>query len=156
MQRRVAAYKAYFEHMPFRWSMRPNQEDMKVYRKIDFGQLARFYLLDTRQYRSDQPCGDGIKSVCGNVFDEDATMLGNEQEQWLFDNLANSQAHWNVLAQQVMMAPVDRIMGSEVGFNMDTWAGYEVNRNKVINFLAEHNIPNAVVLTGDIHSNWVN
>lgn len=156
LQRRVAAYKAYFEHMPFRWSMRPNQENMKVYRKIDFGQLARFYLLDTRQYRSDQPCGDGIKSVCGDVFDEHATMLGNEQEQWLFDNLANSQAHWNVLAQQVMMAPVDRIMGSEVGFNMDTWAGYEVNRNKVINFLAEHNIPNAVVLTGDIHSNWVN
>ena len=33
---------------------RPTGPDMPIYRRFDFGRLARFNVLDTRQYRSDQ------------------------------------------------------------------------------------------------------
>src|SRR6185436_9215018 len=58
---RACAYKAYYEHMPLRRSCLPNGPDMPLYRRVSFGRLADFYVLDTRQYRTDQPYGDGVK-----------------------------------------------------------------------------------------------
>ena len=39
---------------------------------------------------------------------------------------------------------------------MDQWPGYAHERIELVKFLAERRVPNPVVLTGDIHSNWVN
>ena len=39
---------------------------------------------------------------------------------------------------------------------MDQWPGYEVSRRRLLEFFHERCIPNPVVLTGDIHVNWVN
>ncbi len=77
----------------------------------DFGRLAGFAVLDTRQYRTDQPNGDGNKPPGTAVYDPKATLLGAEQEQWLYSTLRSSPSRWNVLAQQVMMARVDRVPG---------------------------------------------
>ncbi|RBK81264.1 alkaline phosphatase, partial [Xanthomonas oryzae pv. oryzae] len=56
LARRAAAYRAFYEHFPLRARHRPHGADMRIYRSLDYGQLARFYVLDGRQYRSEQPC----------------------------------------------------------------------------------------------------
>jgi alkaline phosphatase D len=154
--RRANSYQAYYENMPLRRTCLPQGPDMTLYRTIDFGRLARFEMLDTRQYRTDQPNGDKLKPLEGGVFDSLGTMLGDKQERWLMSDLLQSQAKWNVLGQQVMMARVDRAAGAEAKFSMDQWAGYDISRKKLLDFMATRRISNPVVLTGDIHSNWVN
>ncbi|RYD81971.1 MAG: alkaline phosphatase [Verrucomicrobiaceae bacterium] len=156
LERRAAAYKAYYEHMPLRRAALPKGPDMTIYRNLPFGRLADFLVLDTRQYRTDQPCGDGKKPQCEEALSPDATVLGATQREWLFNRLGSSSAQWNILAQQIMMARVDRTVGEEVGYSMDQWSGYESDRRRVLKFLHEQKIKNPVVLTGDIHSNWAN
>lgn len=156
MQRRADAYKAYYENMPLRKVQLPTGPDMRLYRSMSFGRLANLAVLDTRQYRTDQPNNDKQSDLVGDALRTDAEMLGKEQEHWLQEGLKASQATWNVLAQQVMMARVDRRPGAERGFSMDQWSGYEVPRRRLMSFLKDNNIPNPVVLTGDIHCNWVN
>ncbi|MFY8057755.1 MAG: alkaline phosphatase D family protein [Planctomycetaceae bacterium] len=154
--RRANAYQAYYENMPLRRPTIPSGPDMLLYRTLDFGRLARIEMLDTRQYRSDQPNGDGLKPLTGAVLDPQATMLGEKQEQWLLSELSSSKSLWNVLGQQVMMARVDRVPGTDQKFSMDQWSGYEVPRRRLLTALSERRISNPIVLTGDIHSNWVN
>ena len=156
LQRRAAAYQAYYEHMPLRKPAKPQGPDMRLYRGVPFGRLVDFAVLDTRQYRTDQPCGDGNKPPCDGVFNPSATLLGDEQERWLFERLAESPARWNVLAQQVMMARVDRMPGPITAWSMDQWAGYDAARKRLLEFVRDREISNPVVLTGDIHTNWVN
>lgn len=156
LQMREHAYKAYYEHMPLRSAQIPKGPDMRLFRSVAFGRLADFQVLDTRQYRTDQPCGDGNKAPCEGTFAENGTLLGNEQEKWLCDNLDKSPAVWNVLAQQVMMARVDRVPGELVGYSMDQWPGYEVNRQRMLKYFGERPKLNPIVLTGDIHNNWAN
>lgn len=155
LERRANAYQAYYEHMPLRRESLPRGSKMRLYRRLQFGDLAEFSVLDTRQYRTDQPCDDGTKPQCPAALLESATLLGSEQESWLLNNLKRSKVKWNVLAQQVMMAKVDRRAGPEQAYALDQWSGYEVERNRILKFLSEQRPSNPVVLTGDIHSNWV-
>jgi alkaline phosphatase D len=156
LKRRARAYQAYYEHMPLRRSSLPHGPDMQLYRRISFGRLAEFFVLDTRQYRSDQPCGDGNKAPCEEVYNPRATLMGNRQRDWLLRGLGQSTAKWNVLAQQVMMARVDRTAGDAVAYSMDQWPGYEMERRRLLKFFHDRKISNPVVLTGDIHNNWAN
>jgi alkaline phosphatase D len=156
LRRRAVAYQAYYEHMPFRRSALPSGPNMRVYRQLAFGQLANFFVLDTRQYRTDQPCGDGNKPPCAEALSRRGTLMGASQRHWLFKAMDQSNASWNVLAQQVMMARVDRAAGPEITHSMDQWPGYEHERRMVLRQLRDHHIRNPIVLTGDIHSNWAN
>lgn len=156
LERRASAYQAYYEHMPLRSAQVPRGSSMRLYRRLEFGRLARFHVLDTRQHRSDQPCGDRTKPPCPGTAEPAATLLGAEQRAWLFDGLEGSPAAWNVIPQQVMMARVDRLPGEDVTYSMDQWSGYDVPRRRLLRFLDESRVRNPVVLTGDIHSNWVN
>jgi len=154
--RRANAYQAYYESMPLRRTCIPRGPDLTLYRTLDFGRLARFEMLDTRQYRTDQPNGDGQKPLEGGALDPAGTLLGDTQERWLMSELLASTSRWNVLGQQVMMARVDRTAGPDRKFSMDQWSGYNVARRRLLDFLATRRVSNPVVLTGDIHSNWVN
>ena len=156
LKRRANAYKAYYEHMPLRRACLPKGPDLKLYRRLPFGTLADFHVLDTRQYRTDQPCGDGNKPPCPEAMDPKGTLMGKRQRNWLFKGLGASKANWNVLAQQIMMARVDRLAGEGVSHSMDQWPGYEMERRQVLKFLHDRKVSNPVVLTGDIHSNWAN
>ncbi len=156
VRRRAAGYQAYFEHMPLRRSALPKGPEMLLYRGFDFGKLASFQMLDTRQYRTDQPMGDGVKAAGAAAMSPAATILGADQRKWLYDRLSASTATWNVIAQQVMMARVDLEKGPEAGFNMDKWPGYEMDRRNLIRHLQDRKVPNPVIITGDIHSNWAN
>jgi alkaline phosphatase D len=155
LARRAHAYQAYYEHMPLRRTSLPHGPELRLYRRLRFGELAEFHVLDTRQYRTDQPCGDGTKPLCPGVFDPKATMMGAEQERWLFNNLDRSKTTWNIVAQQVMMAKWDSAPGPEERASMDKWAGYQVELKRFMSFLQERKPSNPVVITGDIHSNWV-
>ncbi|HWA26707.1 MAG TPA: alkaline phosphatase D family protein [Lacunisphaera sp.] len=155
-QRRAAAYQAYYEHMPLRRSALPTGPDMLLYRRLEFGRLASFHVLDTRQYRTDQPQGDGVKPVAPVLLDEKGTLLGERQRAWLDDGLRRSAAGWNILAQQVMMFRLDLRPGPEVATSMDKWGGYEAERRRVLRQFRDHRIANPVVITGDIHCNWAN
>ena len=64
LDRRAAALQAYYENMPLRRSARPRGIDMQLYRRVHWGGLATFHMLDTRQYRGDQPCGDELRTDC--------------------------------------------------------------------------------------------
>jgi alkaline phosphatase D len=156
MTKRANGYQAYYEHMPLRAAQIPQGPNCRLYRGIQFGGLADFAVLDTRQYRTDQPCGDGTKRPCDATFDKAGTLMGDEQEQWLYERWKNSPAAWNVLTQQVMVGRVDRRPGDEEAYSMDQWPGYDANRLRLLNYFAERPSLNPVVITGDIHSNWVN
>jgi alkaline phosphatase D len=152
--RRAQAYQAYYEHQPLRRRSLPQGPDAQIYRSLAWGTLADFSVLDTRQYRSDQACGDGLKQPCPEVAAPERTLTGPAQEKWLTDNWRRSRAVWNVVPQQVMMAPIDYLPGEGERVSMDQWSGYPVQRNRLLQFAADAKVRNLVVLTGDIHSNW--
>ena len=158
LQRRAAAYQAYYEHMPLRRSAVPRGPFMKIYRAFSYGSLASFFTLDTRQYRTVQACGNGVRPACdveNRHLDPKGTLLGAEQERWLHDGLGRSRTPWNILAQQMMMAKIDWWHGDDQRYSYDQWDGYEVERNRLFAFLSSRRIANPVVLAGDVHNHWV-
>ncbi|MEF8840406.1 MAG: alkaline phosphatase D family protein [Haloarculaceae archaeon] len=164
LKRRAAAFKAYYEHMPFRMAQKPEGPDQKLYRNYAFGDLVEFNVLDTRLYRSDQACDDAFNVVeCRARFAEDRTILGDEQEAWLLENLRNSTATWDVLANQLPIARMDfniPLFGGgdeeeEEGFRMDQWDGYVEDQDTVLRAF-EEDAGNPIVITGDFHRSWAN
>ncbi|NJC41557.1 alkaline phosphatase D [Brevundimonas alba] len=152
--RRQAAAQAFYEHMPLRRSAFPRGAEMQLYRNAAWGDLLDLNLLDTRSYRSDQPCDDAWATTCAGVADPAAQVLGEAQEAWLYRALDQSQAHWKVLAQQIMVMDLDRKEGPEPGYNLDTWAGYSIPRQRLLRRLKDRRIGNTIVLTGDEHQNY--
>lgn len=153
--RRQAAMQAWYEHMPVRRALLPRGPGVALHRGLNFGDLAAIQLLDTRQYRSDQPCGDGFKPACPEVAAPGAQVLGAEQEAWAARRLADPAARWQVLAQQVMMMSLDRRRRADEPeriLNLDSWAGYAAPRDRMLARMADRS--NVVVLTGDEHQNW--
>jgi alkaline phosphatase D len=156
LEQRANAYQAYYEMMPLRPRSLPRGPDMKLYRTVSFGRLATFQVLDTRQYRTDQPNGDNSSDLNDHAMNPQHSLLGAKQASWLKRALLRSTAEWNVLAQQVMMGMADVDTGDAKRYSMDQWCSAAYERMKLVEFMEERKIPNPVVLTGDIHSNWVN
>lgn len=159
--RRAAAYRAYYEMMPLRARSMPKGPDLMLYRKASFGKLAELFVLDTRQYRSDQPNGDKAAPLNDAAMDAKQTIMGAGQKSWLKQGLADSHGRWNVVAQQVMMGMIGRPAGpkapqpEEELYGMDSWCGYVSERMEMARYLQERKISNPVVLTGDVHANYV-
>lgn len=152
--RRAAAYRAYWENQPLRVPQRPTGPDMRLYRRLHFGTLAQFDILDTRQYRSDQAYGDGWQKPGPESEDPSRTMTGATQERWLLDGWRASKATWNVLPQQVVMAQRKDVPTDAFTFSMDAWDGYPASRARILNGAEAAGIENLMVLTGDVHVNY--
>jgi alkaline phosphatase D len=150
--RRAAAYQAYYETMPLRASTMPTGPHMQLYRRLRFGTLIDMSVLDTRQYRSDQVCG-GSPANCPAARDPARSILGAEQEKWLFDNLRAARATWTVIAQQVPTYVRDATT-NPTGLQMDKWDGYVSSRQRLYNHLRTAKSPNPIVLSGDVHTHW--
>ena len=142
-RRRAAAYQAYYEHMPLRPASVPGARGMQLYRRIDYGDLVGFNVLDTRQYR------DGGEQRA-------QTLLGSRQERWVTESLRRSSTRWNVLAQQVPFARRDRAPGPGRRPLTDAWNGYPAARDRMSAALAHPGASNPIVLSGDVHANWAN
>ena len=122
--RRAAAFQAYFEFMPLRQASMPSGPNIQLYRRLRFGNLMEMSILDTRQYRSNQPCLGRNSPSCPTHISPDQSILGTNQREWLFEGLTRSEARWNVLSQQVMVA---RLLGTDdegqETWSMDKWDG---------------------------------
>ena len=164
LARRAAAYRAYYEHMPLPERMRPGAGGMRIYTELDWGGLARFCILDDRQYRAFQACREaGTRSApvvdpeqCAELADPARDLLGPAQERWLEGALSGSAARWHLLTQQTPMAQFDQQPGPGRRAWTDGWDGYPVARKRLLNFIASNRIRNPVALGGDVHSFNVN
>ena len=172
--RRAAAYRSYWEHMPFPKAMRPTGPDMRIYGHVDWGHLARFHLLDDRQYRDPQACprpGRGGSNTvrrdeCAALTDPKRSLLGDAQERWLDEGWDTTRS-WNLVAQQTLMARFswrDRQRGVQGGAAAsdgdervwtDGWEGYAPARRRLLDGVAERRAQGVVVLGGDVHSHYV-
>ena len=155
-RRKAAAFQAMYEHQPMRLAQLPSGPSMHLHRRYRFGDLAEFTMIDTRQYRTPQACGDGSAVIgCAERFDTDRTLLGAAQRDWLVDGFATSTARWQVLGNQVAMAQSDYDPGPDLLLGTDAWDGYVADRNTVLAAAADHAVDNLVVITGDRHENYV-
>ncbi len=152
--RKAAGYRAYYEHMPLRRASMPRGTRIQLYRRLTWGSLATFHVLDTRQFRDDQPCGDGVRADCDERLAPGRVLAGPKQRAWLSSGLRASQASWNLLAQQIFMAQNDFHLGPGREMLVDTWDGYAAERGRVLGDLAASGARNPVVLTGDIHTHY--
>lgn len=166
LDRRAAAYQAFYEHMPVRLPSVPapgkSFAHLQIYGRCDWGRLARFHVLDDRQYRSPQVCprpgrggSNSVTSTCQERLETDRTMLGAAQEAWLANGFAESRAQWNFLAQQTLMAQASQTAigkADDGQFWTDGWDGYPAARERLLADIAKHRPANPVVLSGDVHT----
>lgn len=149
--RRAAAYRAHWENQPLRSAQLPAGPDMRLYRRLQWGTLAQFDVLDTRQYRSDQAYGD-TKHAPGRVPDDPTrTITGAAQEAWLIDGWRASQALWNVMPQQVCFSQRKLGLSPDAKMSMDAWDGYRASRRRILDGAKSAGVENLVVMTGDVH-----
>ena len=132
----AVAYRAFYENMPLDVAALPDGTDTDITDGFDVGSLARFSLLDSRQFRDAKPAD------AAEQHREDRTILGTEQEDWVGERLASSTATWNLLANGVVLVPIDEA-------STDMWDGYPAARRRLLAQMAEASNP--VMLTGDIH-----
>ncbi|WP_327006138.1 alkaline phosphatase D family protein [Dactylosporangium sp. NBC_01737] len=150
--RRTAAYRAYYENMPLRPSAAPAGNSIPLFRRVRWGTLATFHMLDTRQFRDDQACGDGWK-VCAAADSTTRSLTGAAQEAWLLDGLAQHYGTWDILGQQVFFA---RQFDASGAASMDAWDGYRASRARIQQGWLDRSVRNPLVLTGDVHAAWAN
>ena len=159
--RKRAAIRAYFEWMPIR--ERGPREDAQIFRALPFGDLADLLMLDTRLYGRDQqstvePISDAAGYPADDPIINDArrTLLGFDQEDWLYRQLVASRQRgtpWRLLGQQVMMAQLSPTRGQSLA-NLDQWDGYRPARTRLFDTLRDNDVDNVVVMTGDAHTSW--
>lgn len=157
LKRRAAAYQAYYEHMPLPHWARPRGPDMRIYARASFGNLVMFHVLDGRQYRAPQPCprpGRGGGHVVEECLErrDPRTYLGAQQEQWLYAGLSASRARWNVIAQQTLMAQLNRSTDGGQAFHTDGWDGYPAARANLLRHVRDSHVGNPLVIGGDMHT----
>ena len=143
-RRRAAGYKAWYEAMP----TFAGRND-RIYRTLKFGKTLDLLLLDQRQYRDDQPCGDETVPACADLA-QPRDFLGRTQMDWLKRELRGSKAAWKVIGNQVMAMPAKVTGDSFVGF--DSWQGYPGEREELLTHIDEQRIRDVVFVTGDIHT----
>jgi len=114
--------KAFLDYWPIR--LHPNEPE-RIYRSFRWGQALELFLLDVRQYR-DRTLG---------------TMLGRAQKEWLFEQVARSQAIFKFIATAVPMA----------GGGSDRWDGYPNERTEIVRYIREKKISGVVFLSADLH-----
>jgi alkaline phosphatase D len=109
--RKQASLQAYFEWMPLR-PITPD-EDGRIYREFDYGDLVNLMMLDTRRIGRDAQLDYANYISAQGEFDASAfitdvtstnrTLLGEAQRDWLLQTMNVSTARWQVLGQQVLM-----------------------------------------------------
>lgn len=171
--RRASAYQAFYEHMPIRASALTRAiaglasgAEMRLYSRVQHGQLASLYLLDARQYKDPQVCTRGGKlgastvnpAHCAAWNDPQRSLLGMAQERWLdaeFGQAAREQGVWNVVGQQTAFGQRDDQPGPGQSLWNDGWDGYSMARRRLTDSIRRQALPNPVLLGGDVHENWV-
>ena len=178
-RRRDAAIQAYFEWLPIRG--RPRGRRTRIFREFSYGDLLTLITLDTRLYgRDEQPdiratdgTRDGIEVL---LHARKRRMLGRRQERWLRRKLDATESTWQVIAQQVLVSPLNspdlgpvldlekqamasrELIETNIALSrtnppllLDTWDGYPWARQQLLRDIQQR-ATNAVVLSGDLHA----
>lgn len=148
-----AGREAFFNYSP----IDRNPEDTnRIYRAFNWGPDLDLLILDARSYRSPNSMADKPEN--------NKTMLGSEQLQWLKQKLLTSSATWKVLSSDV---PISVPTGSNASIlGRDGWAsgnetttttnsfsktGFESELQGLLEYLDYNNIKNIVFVTTDVH-----
>jgi alkaline phosphatase D len=157
--RRAAAYRAYFEHLPWAPDMAPRGPDMRIVDRYRFGRLAELWTLDDRQYRDVHAC-PGTRHAhvvrgpdCPELFDPRRTLLGEQQERWLYAGLRESQRGWKLLGQQTVMAQTAESIAGVRHYWNEGWDGYQAARQRLFDAIAGAKLRDVLALGGDVHMN---
>ncbi|WP_455362497.1 alkaline phosphatase D family protein [Streptomyces sp. SYSU K21746] len=141
MQRRAAAYQAWYENMPHRDSGSSALPDPEIHRVRRWGDLLELTVLDLRSYRSAQNLSNG-------------TILGAEQKAWLKQGIAQGPEAWHVWANSIMLSQLRGRPGGSYMFT-DQWDGFLAERKEVLKHVHSSGMRDLVVVTGDWHSAFV-
>ena len=154
------------------------------------GDLATYYRTDTRMVARSRPWawseiqrGDDVEKALatfrdGPWQDDAATMLGTEQESWLYHSFAQDKPLWSILGVGTNMGynstpeaavnwlskdSSDRarsyvrqgIAAGKAGmpYNLDNWGGYPKARSRLFAAAQRADI-NLIAVTGDSHNGW--
>jgi phosphodiesterase/alkaline phosphatase D-like protein len=128
---RAAAYRVAFEWLP---RIVYPRERYRIFKRIPIGATVDLYLLDERQYRAVDDQGRPTR------------ILGDRQLRWLIAGLKASTARWKIVANQVVIAPLDLGGDSE-----DSWGAYGDSRTRLLGEIERAGIDDVVFLTGDAH-----
>lgn len=161
---RAAAYQAWYEHMPVRGYKAAGENQFDLHRRISLGDLVQISLLDGRQFRdSKEICNNNdypdygfgnYRERCGAVFDEERSMLGQEQERWLTENLVQNRSTWNVIASPGPFLPFQyHFEGKELSY-IGAWDLYPANRARIADALEADGVGHPIILSADVHSFW--
>jgi alkaline phosphatase D len=162
LARRAAAYQAWYEHLPAPPSMAPRDGAMRIFWRAQLGRLATLHLLDQRQYRSPEACprppqlgGLRVGPECADLADPTRSMLGSAQEQWLGEGLQKYPGAWTLLGQGTPFTPINQGTAEAPQYSTDSWSGYPVARQRLVDSLRQTRAANPVLLGGDIHASLV-
>ncbi len=160
------------------------------WKTYEIGDLATYYRTDTRMVARSEPheagnflrARDPAKAFAefhdGAWRDPAMTMLGTEQESWLYHGFAREKAQWSVLGvgtnmgynymPESAMATLSPdspqrnrdyvragVMAAQAGipYNLDNWGGYPAARSRLLSAAQRHG-RDLVVVTGDSHNGW--
>jgi alkaline phosphatase D len=160
LQVRARGYQAYFEHLPISPTRAPVGPNAQMHTRYSWGRLADIWLLDTRQYRSEQACTGLPKSFwkdkmlwhCDATAAAERSMLGRGQEHWLAESLAASRGAWRIIAQSTQMSPgTFKPPGADALLYSDGWDAFPAARERLMAAIAQPRVPDVVVLSGDVH-----
>ena len=135
--RRAAAYQAYYEHMPIRHQV--GEEAGAGAAHLSPAAVTASWptsrMLDDRQYRTDNPCGDGEALRCEEALTGNYTMLGREQEAAGSRAVsASARRRWNFIGQQLLIAELEHTLPGypDEWYWNDAWDGYPLARQRML------------------------
>jgi alkaline phosphatase D len=144
LQRRLAAYQAWYEHQPHR-DGDPGFEaalpEPVLHRRRDIGGLVELTVLDLRSHRTASNVTDG-------------SILGTRQRDWLKQGVTNAPDAWHCWANSIMLSQLRAKPGSDIMFP-DQWDGFRDERADVLGHVHGSQLEDLVVITGDWHSAFV-
>ncbi|MGB6057389.1 MAG: alkaline phosphatase D family protein [Microthrixaceae bacterium] len=165
---RAAAYRAWFENMPFQ---APADDPHRVHRSLRWGDLVDMYLMDVSQYREPE-APSPFMSTTGSgslAHESERSLLGARQRKEVRNWFSDSDAAWRVLGnpqmlKQLRLADLDspalrRInpdlpRNAGLYLNGTQWDGYQWERRQLLDHIVDVNPFDNIVLSGDIHSWW--
>jgi alkaline phosphatase D len=137
--------QAFLDYWPI---VPPDDEPGRLYRRMRWGRLLEVFILDTRQYRSENSRPDGPGK----------TMLGAAQRRWLVDGVTSSTATWKIVVSSVTLAvPTGRPerrdgwSGANVlGFPQEG-AGFTTERDALLKAFRARDVRNLIFIAADVH-----
>jgi alkaline phosphatase D len=134
------------------WNPIPDTDPARpeiAYRRLRFGDLADVIMMDVLLHRD-------IDLVPGT---QEPSILGTEQFAWLAAELEASPTAWRILGSQKVLGTVrvnPDLMEAFIGerreiFDPGTWDGYPAARTQLFDLLADEDIDDNLVISGDSH-----